>query len=495
MIRTKPMKHQVLAVNFCQREETKEYAGIFADYGTGKTLIWLILTQLRKFKKVLVVSTQLAIDTTWCDQIREHTDFRFCVLRGTAKKKANLLEYAIGKVDNPGRYNYHNESAKPMLFLINYEGVKSIFHELKRAGMDAIVCDESTKIKTFDAGRTLVAQEVGRYIPFRCIMTGFPVTENLAELYAQIKFLDGGKTFGNSYYAFLNKYFVRSGPKVIVKRKAVKQILDAIKPFCIRITNEMMELPPKRYIEIPLEMTDQQVELLRKLNDTFRLELGKVKIDTKYIFTLIAKSLQICDGFIQHIEYEYKEIDGKKVKTNKILSQSLEIIDTNKDEALIETLEQIDVVKNKVTIWCAFLFSVTKLQRLLTKVYASEGIKVLTLTGESEDTNKIVSAFQNSRDCNILICTQKKAAESVTLTSAKYGMYYSNIWSNDARLNSEARIRRKGSEKHESITYIDLVTKDTKEVKSVERKVYNALRKKKDLIKELKDAFKGMQRG
>jgi hypothetical protein len=47
--------------------------------------------------------------------------------------------------------------------------------------------------------------------------------------------------------------------------------------------------------------------------------LGKVKIDTKYIFTLISKSLQICDGFIQHIEYEKKEVNGKMVKTNKVI--------------------------------------------------------------------------------------------------------------------------------------------------------------------------------
>jgi SNF2 family DNA or RNA helicase len=111
------------------------------------------------------------------------------------------------------------------------------------------------------------------------------------------------------------------------------------------------------------------------------------------------------------------------------------------------------------------------------------------LTGATQDTNKVVQIFQKSRDSNILIATQKKAAESVTLTSAKYAMYYSNIWSNDARSNSEARIRRKGSEIHNHITYIDLITKG-----SIEEKVYECLRKKKDLINELKSAFLEMKR-
>lgn len=491
MIRTKPMGHQSLAVEFCTMKCEEPYAAIFADYGTGKTLIALMIVEIMKrvkengFKKILVVSTSLSIDTTWCDEIRTHTDFRFCVLKGGTKQKRNILEYVLEQVNNPNKYTYAKASDKPMLFLINYDGVNGIWRELRDAGFDVVFADESTKIKTFDTDRTMSLYEASEKIPYRYIMTGFPITEALYELYSQIKFLDRGKVFGRSYYAWLNKNFVRVGQKLIVKKKAIKEILALIKPFCIRITNEHLKLPPKVYKPIELEMTEQQRELLTKLTSTFRLELGKVKIDTKYIFTLIAKSLQICDGFVQHKEYEYKEVNGKKVRTNKVLSSELEVIETNKDEALIDLLDEIDISKNKVVIWCAFLFSVKKISKILTKL----GIPVLTITGETKDANKVVQQFQKSKDRNVLICTQKKAAESVTLTSARFAIYYSNIWSNDARLNSEARIRRKGSEKHKSIMYIDLLTKA-----SVEKQVYDCLRKKKDLINELKTAFLDMQR-
>jgi SNF2 family DNA or RNA helicase len=487
MLKTKPMEHQILAMEFCLEKNKLPYSGIFADYGTGKSLIALMIIEImrqakgKNFRKVLIVSTSLSIEATWCNEIRNHSDFRFCILKGTAKAKVNLLQYAVGKIDDPERYTHHNESTKPLLFLINYEGIKSIYGELMAAGFDAIFADESTKIKTHNAERTMALYEVGKTASYRYIMTGFPVTENLAELYSQIKFLDLGATFGNSYYAFINRYFVRLGIKTIVKKKSIKQILDLIKPFCIRITNEVLKLPPKTYKEVPLEMTDQQRESFIQLNENFRLELGKVKIDTKYIFTLISKSLQICDGFVQHIEYEK---DEKGRNTSKVLSSELEIVDTNKDEALIETLEEIDVTRNKVVIWCAFLFSVQKVYRILTALK----MNVLTLTGATENVNKVVYAFQNSKSCNILVCTQKKAAESVTLTSARYAIYYSNIWSNDARQNSEARIRRKGSEIHNHIMYIDLITKG-----SVEEKVYECLRKKKDLINELKSAFLEMK--
>lgn len=483
MIKTKEfMTHQPLVVDFCRN---LEYAGIFSEYGTGKTLIALMITELKKYRKVLVVSTKLSIDTTWCDEIRLHTDFRFCILEGTAKQKINILDYALGQIREPNRYGDGVSGVKPILFLINYEGVKSIYFELIQAGFDAVFADESTKIKTFDIERTLALFEVGDRIPHRYAMTGFPITEDLSELYSQIKFLDKGKTFGNSYYAFLNKFFVRAGPRMIVKKKAIKQIMDAIAPFCIRVTNAHMKLPPARYKPIELEMTDQQRELLLRFNNTFKIELGKVKIDTKYIFTLLSKSLEICDGFIQHIEYEKKEVNGKLVNTNKIISSELEIVDTNKDEALIELLNEINIHKNKVVIWAAFLFSVKKIHTILTKLKVPH----LVLTGDKEiNANKTVQMFQKSRDHNVIICTQKKAAESVTLTSAAYAIYYSNLWSNDLRLNSEARIRRKGSERHSSILYIDLITKG-----SVEKKVYECLRKKKNLIDELKTAFLQMK--
>lgn len=480
MIKTKPMGHQNTIVNFCR---PLPYAGIFADYGVGKSLCALMLVELKKYRKVLIVSTKTAIDSTWCDEIRKHTDYRFCILQGTAKQKINLLEYAIGKVSNPNRYGYEGESKRPMLFLINYESVKSIYSELQKAEFDVIVADESTKIKTFDTDRTMALQEISDYMPdvqHRYIMSGFPVTEAMSELYSQIKFLDRGKVFGNNYYAFINRYFVRQGPKTVIKKKSIKEILDLIKPFCIRIEGNM-KLPPKRYKTIEIEPTAEQKHLLLELNNKFKVEFGKVKIDTKYIFALLAKSLEICDGYIQHKE---KELDEEGNPTGKILNEYLEVVDTDKDERLVDTLEEINIQKNKVVIWCAHLFSVNKINRYLRKLR----MNTLTLTGATQNVNKTVQAFQNSREFNILICTQKKAAESVTLTAAKYAIYYSNMWSNDLRLQSEARIHRKGSERHDSILYIDFVTKGT-----IEQKVVECLKKKKDLINELKVAFKNMR--
>lgn len=332
--------------------------------------------------------------------------------------------------------------------------------------VEGILVHNSTKIKSTRAIRTTVLWSLSRHCRRRFIMTGFPITEHLGEVYAQIKFLDMGVTLGNSYYCFLDKYFYKAGYKRVLRKNSAKKIFKLIEPFAIRVTNEVLDLPPKLYERKIITPTKQQMELFRNLKEYFQLELGKVKIDTEYIFALINKSLQICDGFVQ---------DDKG---------HLEIIATEKDQAIIDLVDDIDPYKNKILIWAVFRFTVKKLRKIFKKIYGDD-LKVLTLTGATEDVNKVVKQFQFKKHANILIATQKKAAESITLTNCKYAIYYSNSWSNDLRQNSEARIRRKGSEKHKSIIYTDLMLKN-----SIEELVYDCLRKKGTLIQDLKKNFK-----
>lgn len=461
MIRTQPMEHQIEVANFAA---PKKFAGIFSGYGTGKTLIALMIINMLKLARTLVVSTKLSVKSVWPSEIRQHTNFRWITLVGGRRKKGRLLHHGM-KASMPETGRYHTPIVKPTLFLVNYDGIRNIYNEIIKCPWDCIILDESTKIKSPHTKRTLVMWDLGKKIPRRYIMTGFPVTENLADLYSQIKFLDDSNLLGSSYYAFLNTYFVKMGMKTLPKKKMKLELLKKISQFCIYKTNDMLKLPPVIYKKLDIELTPQQKKLLDEFKATFRLELGKVKIDTQYVFALITKSLEICDGYV-------KDEHG-----------NIAIIPTNKDEALVEVLEEIDAVRNKVVIWAAHRFSVRKIYKYLKRL----NYGVVTLTGETENEDLVIKRFQHDRQYTVLIATQKKAAESVTLTAAKYGVYYSNIWSYDLRANSEARIRRKGSEHHESIVYTDLVTED-----SIESKVYECLKKKGNLIADLKAHFKSM---
>lgn len=456
MIYTKLMEHQKKIVEFCIK---KPYSGIFADYGTGKTLCVLAYINYFKISKTLIISTKTAIQSTWIDEIKKHTDFKYVLLLGTKNQKKKNLLLGLRKSQMSAGY-YHSAKKDNICFLLNFDGVENIFNELIQANFDYIIVDESTKIKSPHTKRTQVLWKLAEYIPKRCIMTGFPVTENIGDLYSQIKFLDLGATFGKSWYAFMGRYFTKIMNQHIIRKKSITTILTNIKPFCIRITNTELKLPPKVYKIEHIEKTDIQVQLLTQLIDYFQLEYKKVKIDTQYIFALINKSLQICAGFI-------------KDKDNNV-----ELVRTNKDEMLAEILDEINVYEKKVIIWCTYLHTVNKLKKLL------HSFNPLTLTGATKNVNQIVHTFQTNKNRNILIAIQKKGSASITLTSCNYAIYYSNSWSFDERYNSEARIYRKGSEHHKNITYIDLITRD-----SIEEKILDCLKTKKNLVDELKSYF------
>lgn len=452
------MIHQNRIVTFCC---DKKYAGIFADYGTGKTLAALMIMNKMKWNRILVVSTKLSLLSTWIDEIKERSNFRYSVLMGTRQQKIHRLDWGL-KIsrDLPG--HWHRGAAHTTLFLLNYDGIKNIYHELTRSYFDAVFLDESTKIKSSKTERTKICWSLGREIKHRFIMAGFPVTENLVDLYSQVKFLDNGTTLGNRYDAFVHENFVKFGPKIVPKAKNKKLILKKIQPFCIRVTNKDLNLPPQIYKQMTIKQTKQQKELLDDLTNSFSFEFGKVKYDTQYIFGLINKSMQICDGFVT---------DDKK---------NIETLRTEKDETLVELLDEIDPRQNKVVIWCAFLFSIHKIERILKRLK----IPTLTLTGASKEESSIVRKFQHSKSSNVLLTTQKKSAESISIQNARIAIYYSQLWSGDLRANSEARIRRKGSEKHKSILYIDFMTEN-----SVEIQISKCHRQKKSLINELKRIF------
>lgn len=458
IIRTPLMGHQEKIVEFAMKNP---YTGVFADYGTGKSLTGLAWANKMKFKKILIVSTKTAIQGTWAEEIRKHTDYKFLTLIGTVSQKLDALYYGLRLTQIDAGYQYSAKSS-PIIFLINFDGVKNIINDLIAAKFDVIIVDESTKIKSPQTLRTKVLWTLGKGTKHKMILTGFPITEALYDLYAQIKFLDNGETLGKSYYGFMDTYFVKYGAKYVIKRKMLPVLLDKIKPFCIRVTNKTLKLPPQVFTITPIEPTDQQKKLLAELTSLFQLEFGKVKFDTQYIFALIAKSLQICDGFV----------------TDK--QGNLEIVDTNKDEVLLDTLEAIDPRKNKVVIWAIYKFTIKKIKRYLEKL----GYNVLTLTGDTEDADFLVKQFQHSPKHNILISTQKKGSASITLTNCRYAIYYSNSWSYDERANSEARIYRKGSEKHKSVIYTDFLTKG-----SIEERIHKCLKGKKSLVDELKQEF------
>ena len=231
MIRTKLKKHQLLAVKFCvsiYRKLGIFYTGFFSDFGTGKSLMFLAVCEVLKFKKVLLVSSKTSIETTWPREIQKHSDYNWMMLLSKTngvKDRLRNLQLGLRRCGSVS-YGYGDVT----VFLINFEGLRNevMAKALINAKFDVMCIDESTKIKDPNAERTKWAWAIGSKIHHKDILTGFPSTEGIHELYSQIKYMDGGKALGNSYWGFQNKLFVKYGTRLFPHKTAVKWIIKWI---------------------------------------------------------------------------------------------------------------------------------------------------------------------------------------------------------------------------------------------------------------------------
>ena len=176
-------------------------AAIFADMGTGKTLITIstvgTLYEQERIHKMLVVCPK-SIVGVWEEEFRKFADFRYAltVLDGTLDKKKSAFEYMNGTA--------------LQVIVVNYESCWRLEKEVAKWRPDIIVCDESSKIKNPQTAQSKALHRLGRISKYNIILTGTPTTGSPLDFFSQYKFLDES-ILGTSYYLFRNKYAILGG--------------------------------------------------------------------------------------------------------------------------------------------------------------------------------------------------------------------------------------------------------------------------------------------
>jgi hypothetical protein len=135
--------------------------------------------------------------------------------------------------------------------------------------------------------------------------------------------------------------------------------------------------------------------------------------------------------------------------TNRCLNTEAKIIDVNKYdvnpklEALEELLEDILAdAEHKVIIWGNYSEELDDIEKLIKKF--NYGYVRVDGTN-TKHIKKYEDLFQNSPECRVYI-GQIHTGIAVTLTAAKYSIYYSRAWSMDAWDQSRGRNFRIGQD-------------------------------------------------
>jgi SNF2 family DNA or RNA helicase len=438
-MKTKPLPHQKKVL---QKIKNKDNIALFMDYGTGKSWCLLAWIEYHKFKSTLIVcnKTNIMEGDAWTEQIRQHSNFSYEILLGTKDSKIKKL------------------FAKPHkdLYLINYESLASLKTFLKDRNFDCIIFDESTAIKNPRAKVTKTAIWLSKYVDNTAISTGFPVSENLQEIWSQYHVVDKNNILESTYWKFLNKYFHRWRFGWIINKGADKKIVSQIEHNSVFLSLEQcMKLSPRLHKYYPLSVKPEQKKYLKELKEDFALEISSCeKLEFKHVLPVIAKMQQICSGFFY-------------------LEDRAVVFDTPKSEILLDIVERTH--NRKKIIWCKYIYEMNFLKNLLKKY------KPLILCN-TLDKSKILEEFKNG-DSDILIASYGILHSGETLVVSDCNIHYSYTWSNSIFTNAQRRTHRIGQSK--KVIYIYLFIKNT-----IEEEILKALKKKKGIQNRLKGYMK-----
>ena len=452
--KTKPYEHQRKAL---QLSADKDVFAYFMEMGTGKTKTTIdslgYLWFKRNINAALIIAPK-SVYTVWDKEIDTHLP-----------DEIPRIKY-LWKINKEKEWNKFNSSKDLKLFLINVEalstkkGVDWCKKFLTLNPMNMIIIDESTTIKNPQAKRTKNILELKYLSRVRRILTGSPVTKSPLDLYTQCAFLDPALLGHKSYYTFRNRYctfeeiYVPGGNQMMVPSgyRNLDELELKLKAFSMRITkDECLDIPEKIYQKREITLSGEQ----KKIYETLRRQaLARFETETISVHNQLTEILrlhQIANGYCKSDEGDLIQFTNEKLK------------------ALMEILEETD---EKVIIWATYVHNIQEIIKALSEKYGSES--TVSMFGETSvpDRQEAVRRFQEDPVCRFFVANPTTGGYGLTLTKAKYVVYYSNNYNLEVRLQSEDRAHRIGQTKN--VVYIDIIAKDTideKIVKALARKI------------------------
>lgn len=394
----------------------KSYAAIFHEQGLGKTKIAidLLLYWLNKrdIDTVLIVTKKTLVNN-WVNEFDVHTSL-----------KPRVLDTNKGN-------NFFILNSAARVIVTNFETISGEKDRMKlflKSRNVAIVIDESTKIKNPDSKVTQDFFELSPFFQIKVIMTGTPVANRPYDIWAQVYFLDLGKSLGNDFKKFkkecdISNDLVHDTSRRHLFEHAVSEIFEKIRDFSVRETKNsgIITLPAKVYHDLFVDFEDCQLSMYETLRQEMALELKRgntIVIDeSEETIKRLLRLVQITSN-PRLIDDSYNEMSAKEV-------------------LLEQTIEKIVKRGEKAIIWSIFTDNIDK----FCKKYKHMNSVKITGKMSIEDRNRSVKAFKEG-NAQLLFATPQSAKEGLTLTIANNAIFYDRGFNLDDYLQAQDRIHR-----------------------------------------------------
>lgn len=518
--RTPPMPHQL---TYLQRYGGARAAALFCQMGTGKT--WMLINNYAgllaagKVRHMIVIAPN-GVHTSWERlEIPKHLpalpqEVQTSCLPNSGKK---------GKTVQDAFSSFMSRAAagRPSVLLLSWsqlQGGNALNTALQFAALAPcmVVLDESDCMKNPRAARARAALALGRSpkVCYRRIATGTPASNGPFDLYMQLRFLSEELPQARSYTDFTMQYGVflpddhpmlravrqRTGARGLrlqAKDAAgvpLYQNLDKLKKIVSKVAfvmtkDDALQLPPKMYQTVTVEMTARQRAVYDRLYKEGVVRFHDEDVPLADKAGLLMALCQVCGNHYPACLSGTDKIKGTIVETGERYSRPAEEGDEIDPEhnprlaALQSLLRSLIREGRSVIVWARFLTEVRDIaesieqeaayQQSMLRVRRHAVTRVITGATPAAERAAAIDDMQQRRCC-ILIATAAAAGVGHTLTACSAAIYYSNSFSLRDRLQSEDRIHRAGQT--QQCLYYDIVMRD-----SVDEKIAAALQAKQEI--------------
>ena len=383
----------------------------------------------------------------------------------------------------------HLYSSDPKeLTLVSHAGMQNLEKEildfLKRNKV-LVVMDEAHRIKNAEGVWGRSAVEIAKEASARVILTGTPIPNGYEDLYNLFRFLYPFK-FQDILHIHYGQLQDLTKKLVAVKDARVRQFVDGISPYFIRIKKQDLGLPGIEEHELPIPMGIEQRRIYDFIEDkyvkTFKanttgtvkdilnkarlIRLRQAATNPALLLRALRDTLEHSSDYGSDPNYDFATMHSEAIDDSAIFQA---ITAYGKDciprkfQRVEELLRTTIFTRNdKAIVWTIFIQNAEGLQAYLRE----KGIESELLIGRipQSDREDIVSKFNDpeNSDFRVVIANPFSVSESISLHRGCHSAIYMERDYNAASfLQSKDRIHRVGLSEDTITHYYYLVSQDS----------------------------------
>ncbi|KAI6007186.1 SNF2 family N-terminal domain-containing protein [Pisolithus albus] len=388
----KLMKFQIDGLNWlCDNWWIRQPCILADEMGLGKTvqIVTFLGRLIGEFKAApaLVVVPNSTI-TNWVREFsRWAPRLRVVPFYGEAKSREVVIRYELFH----GSAKHGTVDPKYHVLVTTYETVTNsrdfaaVFRNIPR--WEVLVVDEGQRLKS---DTSLLFRKLNELnVMHRVIMTGTPLNNNIRELFNLMNFLDPDQW--NDLENLSKEY-------EILNEDLVRQLHTRLKPYFLRrIKSDVLQLPPKNEVIVPVSMSPLQKEIYRSILSTTLDHLSVVNVCLQHPY-LISDTIEP-RGLPPHEAHE------------KLVSASAKL------RLLKSLLPKLKARGHRILLFSQFVVVLDIVEDFLT----GEGYKFLRLDGDTKQSmrQKGMDEFnQPDSDVFIYILTTRAGGVGINLYTA-----------------------------------------------------------------------------